>query len=579
MIFTRQTRRNAIKMTGERNASLDLARGRLALMSAFFVLAFMLLAARAADLIVFQARSAGLADNGRVEDSASAPGGVMRADILDRNGVLLATTIKTASLYADPQLIADPEKAAADLAKIFPGMSYGEVLQKLQDRKRFVWIRRSLTPQEQRKVLDIGEPGLAFRYEDRRVYLQGNLAAHLVGYADIDNQGLAGIERGFDAALTEGRPVMLTMDIRLQHALRRETLQAINDFSAHGGIGIIMDVRSGEILGAVSLPDFDPHDAGNADQDKIFNRISLGTYEFGSVFKIFSTAVFLETHNVPMSASFDAREPIKRGRFTINDYHAEKRILTIPEIFMVSSNIGAAMMGEAVGTDRLQKFYADIGLTERMQFELPETGTPQIPQPWREINTLTASYGHGISTTPLQLVAAMSSIVNGGYLVRPNLVLGAAPPLAGGIKGGSGATATKLRVVSPKTAHRLRQLMRLVVTDGTGANAEVAGYNVGGKTGTAEKPGAGGGYDHARLLSSFVGVFPMDDPQYAVFIAVDEPKPNRKSFGYATGGWVAAPAVGRVVASMASILGLPPQPGSNDMADSLKQYVSAVTHD
>lgn len=574
MIFLRQARRNASKLIGERSSSLDLARGRLVLMSAFFILAYMLMAARAVDVMMIQAHPATeTADVATLQESENASVAMSRADILDRNGELLATTIKTASLYADPYLISDRQKTAEGLSKIFPDLSYGETLRKLQDPRRFVWIKRNLMPQEQHKVLELGEPGLGFKYENRRVYPQGQLTSHLVGYAGVDNQGLAGIERGFNKILSEGKPVTLTLDIRLQHALRREMAKAIGDFNANAGVGVIMDVRTGDILAGVSMPDFDPHDAGAAGKDNLFNRITLGTYELGSVFKIFSTAAFLDTHNVPMSASFDASKPLKRGRFTINDYHAEDRVLTIPEIFMYSSNIGTAMMGDAVGTERLKSFYQDVGLLTPMEFELPEVARPQVPNPWREINTLTASYGHGVATTPLQMTAAVSSIVNGGYLVHPHLVLN------------NNVTEKQIeeqsmRVVSPETAHRMRQLLRLVVTDGTGSKANVPGYAVGGKTGTAEKSSARG-YDHKRLLSSFVGVFPIDDPKYAIFIVVDEPKGTKASYGYATGGWVSAPAVARVVSSMVSILGLPPEPVSaeQEFSSTLKQYVAVKGHD
>ncbi len=579
MIFLKQARRRAVKLIGEKSFSLDLARGRLVLMSAVFVLAYMFLAARAVDLMMIQARPAALADNGSVEDLNPAEGKIARADIFDRSGELLATTIKSATLYADPALISDWPRAAEGLHRIFPDLGYGETLQKLQDGGRFVRLKRNLMPQEQRKVLDLGEPGLGFKYEDRRVYPQGVLTSHLVGYAGVDNQGLSGIEKGFNELLDSGKPVTLTLDIRLQHALRREMEQAIDEFSARAGAGVIMDVKTGEILAGVSLPDFDPHDVRAAKDENLFNRVSLGTYELGSVFKIFSVAAFLETHDVPMSASFDASEPIKSGKFTINDYHAEDRILTIPEIFMYSSNIGAAMMGQAVGTDRLKSFYADIGLlTPMRQLEIPEIGRPQVPSPWRDIDTLTASYGHGLATTPLQMTAAVSSIVNGGTLVQPHLVLG----------GNIGEKAQprqpqpdeSLRVVSAQTAHRLRQLMRLAVTEGTGEKADVVGYRVGGKTGTAEQS-AGGGYDRSKLISSFVAVFPAEAPQYAVFIVIDRPTATKKSFGYATGGWVSAPAVARVIASMASILGLPPQDPAQagDLSSSLKQYVMVKGHD
>ena len=325
-----------------------------------------------------------------------------------------------------------------------------------------------------------------------------------------------------------------------------------------------MDVRSGEILAGVSYPDFDPHNPGKYNSASMFNRLSLGVYEMGSVFKIFSTAAFFETVDAGIDRKFDAREPIKRHGFTISDYHPEKRILTLPEVFMYSSNIGAALMGEEIGTEVLKDFYEDIGLTAPLDFAIKEVSRPIIPDPWRDINTLTASYGHGIATTPVQLISAVSSIVNGGLLVRPKLVID------------ESRKAREIRLVSEDTSENIRRLLRLTVKDGTGSKADVDGYNVGGKTGTAEKIGKKG-YDRDRLLSSFIGVFPVEEPRYAVFVMIDEPKGQKASFGYATGGWVATPAVGKVIKSMVSILGIKPHhvPQDRDMAAPLRRYVRA----
>jgi len=294
----------------------------------------------------------------------------------------------------------------------------------------------------------------------------------------------------------------------------------------------------------------------------LFNKATLGVYELGSTFKIFSTAALLEKSSHNISSVFDARQPIKMGRFKIRDYHAEKRVLTTPEVFIHSSNIGSAMMGMEVGTENLKNFYRDIGLIESPEFELQEIGKPIVPSPWREINTLTASYGHGIAVSPLQLVSAVSSIVNGGFLIKPTLILNQDKK----------KNTENIRVVSDKTAHRMRQLLRLVVSEGTGSSADVAGFLVGGKTGTAEKPGKKG-YDRKRLISSFMGVFPMDKPQYAVFVMVDEPKGIKETYGYATGGWVGAPTVQRVIKNMVSILNLPPSDTGEGFEGSLMRFV------
>ncbi len=566
MILMRQSRRNAVKIAGERGAVLDQARGRIVMMSCIFIVLYVLMAGRAFDLSVIQS---GVGEDAQVLLDQSFDGpeekiAARRGDVYDRNGILLATTLQTASLYADPYLISDPKAAAQGLVEIFPDLKYGDILQKLQSKKRFLWVKRQIMPEDQARVLKLGEPGLVFEYEYKRIYPQGAQLAHLLGYTNIDNTGLAGLERGFNSMLASGQDLKLTVDMRLQHALRREMQKVIKDFSAIGGAGVVLDVTNGDILAGVSLPDFDPHDAGTAESKEVFNRLTLGVYELGSVFKIFSTAAFLETHDVPMSTTFDASEPIKVGRFTINDYHAEDRILTIPEVFMYSSNIGSAMMGQAVGTDVLRSFYDDLGLLRPLDFEVREVAQPLVPQPWREVNTLTASYGHGLATTPLQTALAAASIVNGGTLVKPSLILN------------GNVAPSDLRVVSETTAHRMRQLLRLVVTDGTGSKADVPGYRVGGKTGTAEKI-AGRGYDQKKLISSFIAAFPIDAPRYLVFIAIDEPKGTKASFGYATGGWVAAPAVARVITAMGSILGLAPHDLSaeREISAPLKQFVAA----
>ena len=557
-----------INMLGARRSNLDQARSRLVLISIFFVLAYVVIIARATDLSLIQgALEMGERDSA-IERQHAALEQNIRADIVDRNGVLLARSLQTSSLFADAALVQNPEQTAKALVEIFPSLSYGSLLQKLQGNKRFVWIKRNISPQEQENVLHLGEPALNFKSEMHRIYPQGALAAHMVGTSGIDGQGLSGIEASFDQYLkTQEHPLALTLDVRLQHVLKREISEAIDKFSAKAGAGLVMDIDNGEILAAVSLPDYDPHDYQRAKDAEIFNRVTLGAYELGSTFKIFSTAALLEKNNANMAQKFDVREPLEVGRFKIRDYHAEDRILTLPEVFIHSSNIGSALMGQEVGTDYIKNFYADLGLLDTPEFEIKEMGKPLVPKPWREINTLTASYGHGIAVSPLQLVKATASIMNGGVLVNPTLIKNPSK-----INPEKAKDQPEFRIVSPQTSHRMRQLMRLVVTEGTGGNADVKGYLVGGKTGTAEKPGRGG-YDRDKLISSFLGVFPMDNPRYAVFVMVDEPKGTKETYGYATGGWVGAPAVGKIVAGMASIMGLPPNQSADRFEESLVRYV------
>lgn len=555
-----------IQFTGQKRSALDTARGRLMVLSLFFILTYIIVAARVFDLTIIQGEmkkdkdALSYLEAEPVEEKV-----VQRADILDRNGVILARSLKTSSLYADPLLISDAKTVAKDLVKIFPEQSYGDLLQKLQSKKRFVWIKRNMTPDDQYKILYLGHPGLSFKEEERRIYPQGALAAHVVGYTGIDNHGLGGLEAGFDKLLLDNKePLMTTIDVRVQHALRRETANAIKKFQGVAGTGVVMDVQNGEILGAVSLPDFDPQHVSEKNKDAMFNRLTLGVFEPGSTFKIFTTAAAIELANANMGDAYDARDPIKVGRFRISDYHAEKRVLSLAEVFMHSSNIGSVKMAEQVGTDEFRNFLKDLGLFHAPEIEIPEVGAPLVPKPWRDINTMTAAFGHGIAVSPLQLVTAASSIMNGGILIKPTLVL---DKTAGGHK----SKGSDVRVVSEKTAHRVRQLMRLVVTDGTGGKADVAGYNVGGKTGTAEKS-EGGRYDQNKLRSSFMGFFPAENPRYAVYILVDEPKGNKESYGYATAGWVAAPAVGKVIESIVAIEGIKPE-DSDELGGTLNAYV------
>lgn len=559
--------RTNIEFTGQKRSVLDMARGRLVILSLFFILSYIIVAARVVDLTVIQGDLAkgeeGVSYLEREKDKAEASG---RADIVDRNGVILARSLKSSSLYADPKMIDDPVRVSKELVKIFPDLSYGEVLKKLQDEKRFVWIERNITPEQQYRVLYIGSPGLSFQEEERRLYPQGRLAAHILGYTNVDGQGIAGLEAGFNKFLEKNKePLVTTIDVRVQHALRRETKNAMNKFNGVAGAGVVMDVNTGEVIAAVSLPDFDPQNVNAKDKDALFNRLTLGVFEPGSTFKIFTTAAAIEETGAGMGQLYDARAPVQIGRFKISDYHAEKRMLTLAEVFMHSSNIGSVKMAESVGAEEFQNFLSDLGLFRAPDLEIPEVGKPLVPHPWHEVNTMTASFGHGIAVSPFQLVTSASSIMNGGILVKPTLIMDKSLQ--------SRKAKSEVRVVSEKTAHRMRQLMRLVVTGGTGSKADVPGYNVGGKTGTADKA-EGGKYDHNKRRSSFLGFFPAEHPRYAVYVMVDEPKGNKESYGFATAGWVAAPAVKHVIESIVSIEGIKPE-DSDELGHTLDAYVKS----
>lgn len=574
MLLYYQMRQNIINVVGDKNVTYGMIKGRVRVLSGFFFLAFVALMVRAFDLSVIQAQPQGAVERDfsvvRSDDVQSLAGRSGRGAIYDASGVLVATSLGFPSLYADPKYISDPEAAARSLVKLFPHLDYLDLVEDLSSRKRFVWIARQITPEQQEQVMYIGEPGLQFKNEPKRVYPQGVLFSHMIGYADVDHLGQAGIERRFEDRLSQGQAVYLTLDTRIQHIARKALLRSVDRFEAKGGVAMVMDVNTGALVAGVSYPDFDPHHPGDVPVENLFNRMTLGAYELGSIFKIFSTAALLEFEHSPMGLLFDVRKPIESGGFKINDYHSEGRILSLPEVFMYSSNIGTAMMGDKVGTKRLRAFYRDLGLLDRMEFDVSEVAAPIVPEPWREINTLTASYGHGIASTPVQVMGAVASLVNGGYQVKPHIIAQVSDKAQN--------EAARVRLVSEETSQKVRQLLRLTVTDGTAGKADVPGYVVGGKTGTAEKIKENGrGYDRDRLISSFVGVFPSHEPKYAVMVMVDEPKGQKESHGYATAGWVAAPAVAEIVTGTGAVMGMAPihdQP-VRDFGQRLKRFVSA----
>jgi cell division protein FtsI (penicillin-binding protein 3) len=527
--------------------SLALSRNRLAVTGAVFVFAFLVIGTRLAQVTLLIKPDAELTH--LVQPAVVKPVDYGRADIIDRNGAVLATTLDSPSLFAYPHQIADPADTAHKLARVLPGTDEAKLRARLTatDKKSFVSLYHHLTPSQQYAVNALGVPGLEFEPEQRRIYPNGALAAHVVGYLGVANNFSAGMERSFDADLESTRePLQLSIDIRLQDILREEMEKTVADFSAVGATGIIMDVRSGEILSMVSLPDFDPNDRDNAVKETMFNRATLGVYEMGSVFKIFNTALALDSHKSTLNSIYDTR-PITIGRFTIHDYHPFNRPASVTEIFMESSNIGSARMVMENGPEVQKAFLDKLGLLRPPAIELPEIGVPEVPHPWREINAMTIAFGHGLAVSPLQTAIAASAIVNGGIL-RPATL----------IKHAEGYVPDGTRVVSERTSEEMRKLMRLVVTEGTGKKADVPGYLVGGKTGTADKVSAHGGYAKKALLSSFIGVFPMNDPQYMVYVIIDEPHGTKKSYGFATAGWTAAPAVSRIVARMAPLYGVRP---------------------
>lgn len=530
---------------GPRKRALEVSHSRVLLGASLFAVVFLVIAARLVAITL-------LPDG--ADTATAAPAKIKtidRADIVDRNGVVLATSLATASLYANPSQVPDPDEAAEMLNSVLPDLNIASTAAKLDSDRGFIWLRRDLTPRQQQAVNRLGLPGIYFQAESKRVYPQGNLTAHLVGFTDVDSRGLAGVERSFDDLLQGGeRPLQLSIDVRIQHILHEELSRAIADFSGIGGAGIILDLKSGEVLALVSLPDFDPARPGEASEDARFDRATLGLYEMGSTFKIFNTAIALDSGTVTLADGFDATKPIRIGGHSINDYKGKHRFLTIPEIFTYSSNIGSAKMADLFGPEIQQAYLKRFGLMDKSPIELPEVGEPFYPSPknWKRVNTMTVAYGHGISVNAIQLITAVGAVVSQGVLRDPTL-----------LKRNSGETPAGTQVVSEQTSEQLRQLMRLVVQIGTGKKANAPGYLVGGKTGTADKQ-KGGGYATNTRLASFVAAFPMNDPRFAILAMVDEPEPNASSHGYATAGWVTAPVVGAVVQRIAPLYGLKPVP-------------------
>lgn len=532
---------------------------RLVCITTAFALAYGAIACRLVEVTLNKGDNVALAPASPIkasvdlQEEVSAPLTLTRGDIVDRNGEVLATTLSTQSLFANPKDLLNAEDAAKKLSKVLPDVKYDDLFKKFKKENTFVWVKRNLTPVEQRKVNNLGIPGLYFQPEQKRVYPQTNLLSHVLGYVGLDNEGLAGMERYYDKKLrnTEENkePLALSIDVRVQNIVYEALKKGVDASQAIGATGIVADVHTGELISMVNLPDFDPHQSGPASSKGHFNRATLGTYELGSTFKTFTTAMALDYGTANLNTNYDATRPLKYGRFTINDSHPENRWLSVAEVYTYSSNIGTVRMIMDVGAKRQQEFLRKIGLMDPIKIELPELGSPQYPTPenWKEINMATISYGQGISVTPLHLVRAFSAIVNGGELFPLTLIKG------------SNQRLKAERVISEKTSMQMRRLMRMVVEYGTAKKADVKGYRVGGKTGTAEKVASSGGYNAHAKLALLISAFPTDDPKYIVLVIIDEPKPTKATYGFATGGWNAAPVVSEIISRIGPLLGVEPK--------------------
>ncbi|GLQ20062.1 peptidoglycan D,D-transpeptidase FtsI family protein [Algimonas porphyrae] len=474
----------------------------------------------------------------------------MRADLTDRNGVILATTLSSFSLYAEPSRIWNPAETAAALASIRPDLNVARVTKQLASDRAFVWVDRGLSPKERQAIFDLGHPGLGFRTEPKRVYPNAPLAAHLIGWTDIDLAGAAGAERAFDKRLgADNAPELaLSIDARVQHAVTEELKASIVHFSALSGAAIVMDIQTGELIAFVSAPDFNSNAFGAASPEQRFNHASMSTYDLGSVFKPLTIAMVLEDKLATRDEMFDVHKPYKVLNKFIRDDHPSSVPLNLDFVLAESSNRGTAMLAQRIGAERQQYWLRQLGLLDRVPFELAESARPQIQKNWGEMATVTVSYGHGLSVSPLALVAAIGAALNDGVYVAPTI-----------LKRHATHRPETRRVFSSAVSQDLAEMMRLTVTDGTGRKANISGFGVMGKTGTAEKP-MRGGYDTDRLVTSFVAAFPHSSPRYAMIVTLDEPKAVEGTHGYATAGWNAAPTAGAIIERIGPML-----PGARDV--------------
>jgi cell division protein FtsI (penicillin-binding protein 3) len=549
-----------LRVEGDRQGAIETARNRIIFVMALFSLGFMSLVLKLISVGVFQASSASYYQSANVNTSLL----MARADIVDRNGVILATNLKSPSLaVVRKNLKTAPEELAKDLSSILPELSYNEALEILKTDRNHHWIKRNLTPRQLFEIRKIGDPGLVTSDAEKRIYPHGRLAAHVLGSVDFDNMPSSGIELYFNERLANPeyseQPLVLSLDLRLQHILNQELNSSMEKFSAKGAAGIIMDVSTGEVLALTSLPDFDPNDTDGPQTLTQMNKILQGVYELGSGFKTFTIAAGLDFNVVGLSDGYDATKPVRIGRFTIHDDHPKGRWLNIPEIFAYSSNIGTLKLAQDIGVERQQEFFDKLGLFRKADIEINEKSAPLLPSQWGPTELATTSYGHGIAVTPLHMVNGIAAMVNGGRL-NPATLLRKNMQSAKGVTSISSVenpdTGGK-QVISPKTSEIMRNMLHLAVEHGTGKNAKVDGYLIGGKTGTADKV-INGQYSKRAVISSFISVFPIDQPKYVVFAMLDEPQGIEETFNLRTAGMTAAPMVGNIIRRVGPMMGIKP---------------------
>ncbi|MFN3293132.1 MAG: peptidoglycan D,D-transpeptidase FtsI family protein [Gemmobacter sp.] len=534
------------------------AESRLLLLIAGFCVGFALIGIRMAELAAATPEEPRVVVSGRGIQA-------QRADILDRNGHVLATNMVTHALYAHPRDMVDPARAARELVRIFPDMNEERLLRQFTSGNAFYWLRRKLSPEQVQAVHDIGEPGLLFGPREMRLYPNGRLAAHVLGGSRFGDEavhsaeviGVAGLEKALDDRLRDparlDEPVQLSIDLPVQAAVAEVLHSGMMLLNAKGAAAILMDARSGEILAMVSLPDFDPNDrplpptSGDPGDSPIFNRALQGVYELGSVMKVFPVAQALELGLVTPDTMINSTSPMQMGRFRIRDFKNYGPQLSVTDVIVKSSNVGTARIVAQVGPLRQQAFLKELGFLDPVPVELVEAprARPLVPKKWSEIHAATVSYGHGLAASPLHLAAAYAAMVNGGRKVTPTLLKGA---------GGMGAP-----LISERTSDQMRAMLRQTVLRGTAKMADIPGYLVGGKTGTADKQKPGGGYHKDKVMANFAGAFPMNDPRYVIVVSLDEPVETSGTEARRTAGWTAVPVTAEIVRRVAPLLGLRPQ--------------------
>ncbi|EEX08006.1 penicillin-binding protein [Ruegeria lacuscaerulensis ITI-1157] len=544
------------------------AEGRLLVLGVFFFLAFGVVGFRMGVLATSEAQ----------EPVASAPGAsiaMQRANIVDRHGRILATNLDTYSVYAQPPLMIDPHGAAEKLAAIFPDLDKERLIKDFTGKRKFLWIKKRISPEQKQAVHDIGDPGILFGPREMRLYPNGRLAAHILGGSGFGREGVsaaevigvAGVEKQFDDYLRDpangNKPLQLSLDLTVQAAVEQVLDGGMKIMNAKGASAVLMNAHTGEVIAAASLPSFDPNDrprpptSGFDPSDSpLFNRYVQGVYELGSVFKIFTAAQAVDLGLVNADTIIDTSGPMKIGRFPIGEFNGKNYgEISVTDVIVHSSNRGTGRLALQIGAERQQQFLDALGMFDPTPFEIVEAkgGVPLKPKKWGELSTVTISYGHGLSTSPMHLAAGYAAIANGGHYVSPTILRRNGPQYGP-------------RVMSENAAQQSLMMLRRVVTDGTASFGDVPGYAVAGKTGTADKPKPRGGYYDDKVIATFASVFPAYDPKYVLVVALDEPSILAYGEKRRTAGWTAVPVAAELIGRIAPLLGLRPRLEPEDRA-------------